>query len=145
MSSIFFYSQTCPISKKLLGIIYNFKLQQMFTMKQIENLTNLDLINAGVEIIPTIINNNFYHEENECMDFVMSLIQYMKYNQNSNKIVTSENMVKNDEDTCGICMGEFEVGETVQTFYCSHKFHKECSDIWRKKKNCCSICNKSLT
>lgn len=144
MSSILFYSDVCPTSKKLLGIITNYKLQTMFIMRPVEKLTNLDLVNAGVEVIPTIVNNNFYYEENEAMDFIMSLIQYMKYNQSANKIVTSENMVEDEEEKCGICMGEFEVGETIQTFYCSHKFHKECSDMWRKKKNCCTICNKPL-
>ena len=68
----------------------------------------------------------------------------MKYSQNANLVSTSENLILNEDEKCAICMGEFEVGETVQTFYCSHKFHKECSITWRKTKNSCPTCGKSL-
>lgn len=144
MSSILFYRQTCPTSKKIVNTIKTYNLQNQFTMRDVEELTDLDLINSGVEVVPTIINNYVYYEETEGLDFIMSLVQYIKYNQQVNKIVTTENLIQDGEEKCAICMGEFEVGETIQTFYCTHKFHKECATSWRKKKNCCPTCNKSL-
>lgn len=144
MSSILFYSETCPISKKILNTIKSYNLQSQFVLKQVEKLNTVDLINAGVEVIPTIINNYVYYEENEGLDFVLGLVQYIKYNQSANKVITEENLINDENEKCVICMGEFEVGEVVQTFYCTHKFHKECATIWRKKKNCCPSCNKSL-
>lgn len=143
---ILFYSDSCQMSKKIVNTINAYKLQSMFTMRQVEKLENIDLINAGVEIIPTVIDSNtlMYYEESEGLDLVIGLAQYVKYNQSANKIVTSENFIEDEEEKCAICMGEFEVGESVHTFFCSHKFHKECSTIWRKKKNCCPTCSKSL-
>lgn len=144
MSSILFYNKNCQTSKKIVNTINSYKLQNEFVMRDVEQLTDEDLINSGVEIIPTIINNYVYYEDVEGLDFILSLVQYIKYSQQANKIVTTENLIEDDDEKCAICMGEFEIGETIQTFYCTHKFHKECATSWRKKKNCCPTCNKSL-
>lgn len=145
MSSILYHSKTCQISKKIINMINTYNLKQQFTINDVETLTNLDLINSGVEIIPTIVNNYVYYEGSECFDFIASLVQYIKYANQVNKITTTENLVEDSEEKCAICMGEFEIGESIQTFFCTHKFHKECSTSWRKKKNCCPTCNKSLS
>lgn len=144
MSSILFYNKICPMSKKIINTINLHKLQDLFILKDVGTLTNLDLINSGVEVIPTIINNNVYYEDAEGLDFIVSLIQYMKYSSQANKVITSENLIEDVDEKCAICMGEFEIGEIVQTFYCTHRFHKDCVISWRQKKNCCPTCNKSL-
>lgn len=147
MSSLLFYSGNCKICKSLLATIKSNKLEKYFILKQIEEIDIIDIteiINAGIEIVPTIVNNNFYYEKEECNDFVISLTQYIKYSVAANMIITTENLILNEEEKCVICMGSFEVGESVQTFYCTHKFHKECSITWRKTKNICPTCGKSM-
>ena len=145
MSSLLFYSSDCKTCKTLLATIKANKLEKHFMMKQIEEIEISEIINSGIEAVPTIINNDFYYEKEECNDFVTGLVQYIKYSQNANMITTTENLISNDEEKCGICMGQFEIGESVHTFYCTHKFHKECSITWRKTKNSCPTCGKNLT
>lgn len=143
MASLLFYSSECNKCKSLLNLIKGHKLEKHFIMKHVEELDTIEIINSGIEIVPTIVNNNFYYETEECNDFIASLVQYIKYSQTANMIQTSEINNKID-DSCAICMGQFEIGETLHTFYCDHKFHKECSITWRKTKNACPTCGKSL-
>lgn len=144
MASLLFYSQDCKICKSLTNTIKINKLEKYFNMKQIEEVDIEDILIYGIESVPTIINDNFYYEKEECTDFVASLIQYLKYNHTANLIVTSENLIDNEDEKCAICMGSFEVGEKMHTFFCTHKFHQECSITWRKTKNTCPTCNKIL-
>ena len=136
-----FYNETCSTSKKIISMINSFQLRKIFPfeLRSTQNLTNVDLMNFGIENIPTIINNNMYYENEECIEFIMDLTCYHGFN----KIVTSKILIEEDEQ-CGICIGEFEIGDVAQTYYCNHKFHKDCSDIWRKQKNCCPMCMEAL-
>ena len=34
------------------------------------------------------------------------------------------------DNECSICLGAFEVGETIKTLPCKHEFHVECIDHW---------------
>lgn len=133
------------MSKSLIASIKTNKIEKHFVMKQIEKIEISEIINAGIVTVPTIINNDFYYENKECIDFITSLVQYIKYSTNANMITTTKNTILDENEKCAICMGEFEIGESLHTFYCSHKFHKECSTMWRKTKNSCPICSKSLT
>ena len=144
MSSVLFYSDDCKICKSLITTIKSQKLEPHFVMRKVEEIEIEDIINYGIEAVPTIVNNNFYYEKEECNDFITSLIQYLKYTHTANLITTSEITISNDDDKCAICMGSFEKGETIHTFFCKHKFHKDCSVTWRKTKNTCPTCNKLL-
>lgn len=145
MSSILFYSNECKISKSLIAKIKLNKLESYFVMKLIEEIEIEEILIYGIESVPTIINNGFYYEKEECDEFINGLIQYIKYSHVANLIVTSEIKTQHDDDDkCAICMGTFEIGQTIHTFFCTHKFHKDCSVIWRKTKNSCPICNKII-
>lgn len=144
MSSLLFYSENCSLSNNLIKTIKTKKLEKYFTTKKIEELEIEEIVNSGIEIVPTIINEGFYYEKEECVDFIESLTQYLIYSQNANIIIKSK-VTSLSDDKCGICMGEFEQDESVDIFYCEHKFHSECSQSWRKTKNSCPMCNKSLS
>lgn len=144
MSSLLFFSEECDMCKKLLHTIKTHKLDKNFDMRQVEMMSAEDFVNSGIEVVPTIINNNFYYEREECYDFINGMVQYIKYSQTANMITVSENMIEDENEKCAICMGEFQICEIVHTFYCEHKFHKECSVTWRKTKNNCPCCGKSL-
>ena len=48
---------------------------------------------------------------------------------------------KNEANTCGICIADFEAGDTTRILPCHHYFHKECIDEWLIKYSCvCPMC-----
>lgn len=145
MTSIFFYSNNCNKCKKIRDFIKLKKLEKYFNMKLIEEIDIEEILMYGIEIVPTIINNEFYYEnETECIEFVNGLTTYITYNENKNLVVKSVNTINDPENICTICLNEIEVGESIHTFSCSHQFHENCSINWRKTKNVCPICGKNL-
>ena len=49
-----------------------------------------------------------------------------------------------DYKKCSICQCDFEQDEEIRIFQCLHRYHKECSDAWLKKKSWCPLCRKSV-
>ncbi|KAJ4958923.1 hypothetical protein NE237_026034 [Protea cynaroides] len=45
-----------------------------------------------------------------------------------------------EEETCMICMDEFERGIEIAKLPCSHFFHSKCILKWLKNKNSCPLC-----
>lgn len=43
-------------------------------------------------------------------------------------------------DACGICMNDFEIGETCSVLSCQHGFHRDCVFKWLKRTNTCPVC-----
>lgn len=50
-----------------------------------------------------------------------------------------------DNNTCIICLGEFNVGDSVTTLPCVHIFHTECIKSWLQSKNNCPVCQYEIT
>ena len=50
-----------------------------------------------------------------------------------------------ENDTCIICLGEFNIGDSVTTLPCVHIFHTECIKTWLKSKNSCPVCQYEIT
>eukprot|EP01017_Pseudomicrothorax_dubius_P039186 TRINITY_DN5976_c0_g1_i6.p1 TRINITY_DN5976_c0_g1~~TRINITY_DN5976_c0_g1_i6.p1 ORF type:complete len:184 (+),score=14.46 TRINITY_DN5976_c0_g1_i6:192-743(+) len=48
------------------------------------------------------------------------------------------------EIKCLICQEDFQVGETLRTLICFHRFHKTCIDPWLKKKDECPVCRRGF-
>lgn len=49
----------------------------------------------------------------------------------------------NDDDTCPICLSEFNPNETLRCIpYCQHFFHTDCIDEWLRIKPTCPLCRK---
>jgi hypothetical protein len=46
------------------------------------------------------------------------------------------------ENSCTVCLTEFENGEVTRKLGCSHRFHKDCVDTWLKSNITCPICKK---
>jgi len=47
-----------------------------------------------------------------------------------------------DTTDCTICMGPFEIGETLKHLPCKHFFHSECVSTWLSKHSkTCPLCN----
>ena len=44
------------------------------------------------------------------------------------------------DNSCSVCMCEFEEGETIRTLPCFHKYHAACIDTWLKQKAQCPVC-----
>ena len=43
-------------------------------------------------------------------------------------------------DSCVICIEDFQGDDTARKLACSHIFHKDCIDPWLTTKGCCPIC-----
>lgn len=48
------------------------------------------------------------------------------------------------DDTCAICLCNFEVGDLVKELICHHSFHDGCVMGWLKNNSTCPICKGSL-
>ena len=53
--------------------------------------------------------------------------------------VVNENK-EGENNNCVICLGDFEIGESVTTLPCLHRFHTECIKTWLKSNNHCPVC-----
>jgi Ring finger domain len=47
-------------------------------------------------------------------------------------------------NSCSVCLGQFQEGETVRTLPCLHQFHQDCVDRWLVQKATCPVCKASL-
>ena len=49
------------------------------------------------------------------------------------------------EETCSVCLGEYEVNERVKWLPpCGHEFHEACIDLWFTNHTTCPMCRCSL-
>jgi len=55
---------------------------------------------------------------------------------------TFVNKKNNNYDECVICLDEMKENELLTIIFCSHLFHKQCIDMWIKKKTICPLCDK---
>ncbi|KAL0228738.1 hypothetical protein GEMRC1_013358 [Eukaryota sp. GEM-RC1] len=49
------------------------------------------------------------------------------------------------ESSCSICLGEFQMGEQLVILPCGHRFHKECGDELFKRSSKCPNCRSEIT
>ena len=45
-----------------------------------------------------------------------------------------------EENSCSICMSEFEEKDELLTLTCFHAFHEDCIKQWFKEQNWCPVC-----
>ncbi|CAN8302096.1 unnamed protein product [Cochlearia groenlandica] len=56
----------------------------------------------------------------------------------------SKRFPKIDDDTCHICLSEYEPKDTIRTIpTCQHCFHVHCIDAWLKLNGTCPVCRNS--
>ncbi|KAL3106279.1 hypothetical protein niasHT_013822 [Heterodera trifolii] len=62
-----------------------------------------------------------------------------------------QRIVKDGEqpaESCAICLGNYEQGESVITLPCAegkHEFHAECIKAWFKQSNTCPLCREKIS
>ena len=72
-----------------------------------------------------------------------AVIASRKWGVKDNGILRKE--IEDEDDLkCVICLGMFEMGETVQIMPCRHWFHMECIDEWHKTRMECPRCTKKV-
>ena len=49
-------------------------------------------------------------------------------------------VAQQEEETCAICMSEYQSGEMVKTLPCLHFYHTACVDEWLQQHQTCPIC-----
>ncbi|OQS06581.1 hypothetical protein THRCLA_20343 [Thraustotheca clavata] len=54
--------------------------------------------------------------------------------------VGSPSCDENDEETCAICMSEFDSTESALKMACNHTFHEDCIVHWFEEKLTCPLC-----
>ncbi|WCJ19584.1 RING/U-box superfamily protein [Euphorbia peplus] len=48
---------------------------------------------------------------------------------------------ENDEETCAICLSEYEEGEELRRLpECMHSYHVSCIDMWLNSHSSCPVC-----
>lgn len=52
-----------------------------------------------------------------------------------------ENGGKTTDDTCALCLEDYEDGEELRELKCEHRYHSECIDEWLSHKRSCPVCN----
>lgn len=48
--------------------------------------------------------------------------------------------LKDETDTCTVCMESFRKGETLMILPCMHRYHKNCIMPWLQQSGLCSVC-----
>jgi hypothetical protein len=72
-------------------------------------------------------------------------MEAVKYSESIQYEFTSFDMEEEEEETCAICLAEYEVGESVLcATHCSHHFHRECLLLWLEKKDVCPFCREPM-
>lgn len=57
----------------------------------------------------------------------------------------SGRLPKPNDNTCSICLGEYEPKQTLRTIpECNHYFHAECIDKWLRMNASCPVCRNRL-
>eukprot|EP01112_Ceratiomyxa_fruticulosa_P001707 TRINITY_DN11874_c0_g1_i1.p1 TRINITY_DN11874_c0_g1~~TRINITY_DN11874_c0_g1_i1.p1 ORF type:complete len:721 (-),score=113.93 TRINITY_DN11874_c0_g1_i1:251-2413(-) len=53
---------------------------------------------------------------------------------------TSDNTIPFEHAVCGICLGDYEIGESLRHLPCNHHFHTSCVDRWLAVRKLCPFC-----
>ncbi|EAS00774.1 zinc finger, C3HC4 type (RING finger) protein (macronuclear) [Tetrahymena thermophila SB210] len=72
------------------------------------------------------------------MEKQLPLMTYSQFKQNQNL------HRNNDQNTCSICLGEYEDNDRIRVTCCRHVFHQECIEEWALKKNQCPFCREKI-
>ncbi|KAK3130576.1 hypothetical protein QOZ80_6BG0495300 [Eleusine coracana subsp. coracana] len=63
----------------------------------------------------------------------------------SSSVTTKHNVTGGGEETCSVCLGAFEAGETVRLLpLCLHLYHVNCIDPWLDVHSTCPICRSGI-
>ena len=49
-----------------------------------------------------------------------------------------------NENTCAVCLAEYENGDEVRMLPCMHKFHVACVDPWLEDNRTCPVCKSDV-
>lgn len=57
---------------------------------------------------------------------------------------TSQFCEGDEKGQCSICLMDFEVGDSLRSMQCSHRFHMACIDQWLAQSGQCPVCKKQV-
>jgi len=76
-------------------------------------------------------------------------VEEVKHQGASCELIDSLNVIEYSTDVqkdggpeigCAVCLGEFEIGQSLRRLPCSHKFHQGCIDKWLVRRKVCPLC-----
>jgi hypothetical protein len=80
-----------------------------------------------------------------CIKILHFLIRYINKNLLDSKTKTYK-YNKEEENTCSICMEEYEKFDDIRELVCFHFYHKKCIDYWlvERRKITCPLCARQV-
>jgi len=126
-------------------------------IKQLDNneevLTNLKMILTRFldlnEQLEMLMEHAQASEEQLNTDIVYQFfdIDMEAYDPPSKNIINqcnTFNYVEDENNSCVVCLCEYEKDEQIKKLLCGHTFHEECIMTWFKNHSTCPICKASL-
>ena len=123
------------------------------------NNQNKIMINGVIKSISAVISVSYfgyvtsrvlYHHymPNGLFDFVASRFrnstEQLEIAKKIIELLPVYELKEKNNDSCAICVSDFEIGDKVTTIPCSHLFHSECIKEWLKINLSCPICKFGL-
>lgn len=106
------------------------------------------------DLIDNYFNNNYWDYDDwnfNYGDWIFNYDEWDFHNDNPNKIKYPEIVnnfteieLKNVNETCSICIHNFETHTKCIILPCKHFFHKECISKWLEENNSCPVCRCTL-
>ena len=138
-------------SKNINGVSQNFKNNSQNKNIRQSNLKD----NSAMKTVGAVISLSYfgsvtsrvlYHHimPNGLFDFVASRFRNTNEQQEIAKKIIEllhvYELKEKENDSCAICVSDFEIGEKVTMIPCSHLFHSECIKKWLMINLSCPIC-----
>ena len=114
------------------------------------NLINTNLTNFITEVFNMVSDVYPFNLYDDVLERVMqqSLETHNELNRTDNFIeftsIKYSEIKDKDNNSCSICLVDFEDDSQVGTTNCDHIFHKECITEWSRYKKDCPVCREDL-
>ena len=119
----------------IIYIIHNFLKYILYCCAFCDIFINFNMITHN--------NNNNddyeYEQNNENINIYINN-NTESSNINSLNVINYSRLDNNLDDTCIICLDDYNDNNNIGTLYCNHYFHQECIDQWFQKVKVCPIC-----
>lgn len=87
-------------------------------------------MNCFKKICPCLYKDNHNNHETNII-----------YENEYNHVNIFQNKQTQNFNICSICLEEMKYNDICMIISCSHIFHKECLELWMRKKTICPLCD----